>query len=264
MEQILGNFWLKKPTPSWMIELSNEAIAYRGNGASPDDELFFLMAQVADICASLRHGAFIEPTRVVKEALKLDTELKSWAMFVDSSWHYAVIDNPESANENSCDSPFRRVYGKQYHLYPSTVVSAGWNDYRFVRLILLEVVCALSDHLARKDEVAAVEHQRTISNCTAVSQQLTEDICASVPYHLGATESSTLEDWNGTPPGGMTRLIWPLFVASDCNGASPELVKWITNTLSRIGHGVGIQQAVVMSNLLKAGRHLSWLPELGI
>ncbi|KAL4920137.1 hypothetical protein BDW62DRAFT_177708 [Aspergillus aurantiobrunneus] len=263
MTIVLGNFWLKRPTPSWLVKLSHEAVACRGEGEHMADELFLLMAQVGDLCAGLRDGALIEPLKVVKKALKLDTELNSWAMSAEPCRRYTIANLPESTIDNTGRAPFRNVYGKHYHIYSDTMVSAWWNDYRFVRLILLDLVCWLCDHLARKDEAAGGEYRRTIAHSTALSQQLTEDLCASVPYHLGASEESPHEDWTSTRTGGVIRLIWPLFIAADCVGATPPMVDWIAETLLRVGYSLGIQQALVMANLLRSGRHLTWLPELG-
>ncbi|KAL5336432.1 hypothetical protein BJX70DRAFT_281460 [Aspergillus crustosus] len=263
MTIVLGNFWLKRSTPAWLVDLSQEAIARREEKDCVGDELFLLMAKVGDLCAGLRDGALIEPVKVVKTALKLDAELSAWAMSLDSSQRYTVVRVPEPADEVSRNAPFRHVYSNQYHIYPGTVTATWWNDYRFVRLILLELICWLCDHLARKDEDAGSEYRRTIAHSTTLSQQLTEDVCASVPYHLGATKDSLHEDWSSTRTGGMIRLIWPLFIAADCAGATAKTVDWIADTLFRIGCGVGIQQAIVMSNLLRSGQHLTWLPELG-
>ncbi|KAL4870059.1 hypothetical protein BDV12DRAFT_166522 [Aspergillus spectabilis] len=259
---VLGNFWLKKSTPSWLINLSHEALAYRGENECVGDELFLLMAKVGDLCAGLRDGAFIEPVKIIEKGLKLDAELSAWAMSLGSNQRYTVVNVPEPANEVYRFPHFRHVYGNRYHMYPDTVVAAWWNDYRFVRLILRELICWLCDHLASKDKDAGSEYRQTIAHSTTLSQQLTADVCASVPYHLGATKESPREDWSSTRTGGMIRLIWPLFIAADCAGATPEMVDWIADTLFKIGCGVGIQQAIVMSNLIRSGHHLSWLPEL--
>ncbi|KAL4992322.1 hypothetical protein BDW68DRAFT_97667 [Aspergillus falconensis] len=263
---VLVNFWLKRSTPSWLVQLSHEALAYRSEeGTAMEDALFFLMLQVGDLCAGLRNGALIEPAKVVKKALKLDTELSAWAASVESSRRYTVVNIPESVDARNGNSTFRHVYGSHYHVYPDTVVSAWWNDYRFVRLLLLEIICWLAGHLTSKegiDATARSEYRQTVAQCKMLSQQLAEDICASVPYHLGATEVSPYEDWSCTRTGAVIRLIWPLFIAAECDGAAPRMTVWVADTLLRIGYGIGIRQALVMSNLLRLERPLSWLPEL--
>ncbi|KAL4933353.1 Zn(II)2Cys6 transcription factor [Aspergillus undulatus] len=256
---ILGNLWYKKSTPSWLVELSHEARAYRSDD-STEDELFLLMARVGDLCADLNNA--IEPVRFVKKALKLDAEFSAWAMFVEPHRRYTTVAVPESNDEGSGFSPYQHIYGKRYHIYPDTVVSSWWSDYRIIRLMLLELICWFCDHLSRKDEATSSQYRQTITHSTAIARQLTEDICASVPYHMGVTEECPYEDWNSTRTGGILRLIWPLFIATDCVGATPQIVDWIANTLFKIGHVVGVQQALVMSNMLRSGRQLTWMPEL--
>ncbi|KAL4910005.1 hypothetical protein BDW74DRAFT_46623 [Aspergillus multicolor] len=264
---VLGNFWLKRSTPSWLVQLSHEASVYRGGeGTGSEDALFLLMTRVGDLCASLRNGPFIEPAKFVKRALELDADLNAWATSVEPSRRYIVVNVPEPLQGNGKQgSSCRSIYGDHYHIYPDTVISAWWNDYRFIRLLLHEVICWLACHLARKEDLEAGvrrTYAQTVANSKALSQQMAEDICASVPYHLGATETSPYEDWDSTRTGGVIRLIWPLFVAAERDGATPETTGWIADTLFKIGYGVGIRQALVMSNLLRSRSSLSWLPEL--
>ncbi|KAL4739293.1 hypothetical protein BDV11DRAFT_170208 [Aspergillus similis] len=268
---VLGNFWLKRPTPPWLVQLSHEAFPYRhdGDGMGMDDALFLLISRVGDLCASLKNGALIEPAKVVKRALKLDVELGAWAKSFKLTRGYAVVNVPEPVGEIAGTgknvSPLRHIYGNHYHIYPDTVVSACWNDYRFVRLLLLEVLGWLAGHLSRKEDIDATrrsEYRKTVDYSTKLSQQLSDDVCASVPYHFGATETSTQEDWSSSRTGGMIRLLWPLFLAAERDRATQETRDWIADTLFRIGYGVGIRQALVMSNLLRSERPLSWLPEL--
>ncbi|KAL3474920.1 hypothetical protein BJX99DRAFT_168349 [Aspergillus californicus] len=260
---VLGNFWLKRPTPTWLKALSREALVYRGGRGRIEDKLFVLIAQVGDLCARLRNDALIDPAKIVKSALQLDNDLIDWARSIEPGLCYTVVDVPENQGNINGRLPFRHIYGTQYHIYPDTMVSIWWNDYRFARLILQELVCWFSEYLARKDEDPNSEHRQTRASSIALTTQLCDEVCASVPYYLGVTESSPKENTSSPRTGGFVRLIWPLFIAADATGATPEHVEWIADSLFKIGHTVGVQQALVMSNLLRSGRHLSWLPELG-
>ncbi|KAL3495987.1 hypothetical protein BJX62DRAFT_146169 [Aspergillus germanicus] len=262
MTIVLSNFWLKRRTPSFLLELTKESFAYRGGNARMDDELFFLVAKVGDLCAELRNGALIQPVKIVREALKLDAELSSWALGVEPHRRYTVVNVPETAKAVSHYGSFRHIYGNKYHVYPDSVVSSWWSDYRFARLILLELLCWLCDHLARKDEATGAEYRQTYERCAALSRQVAEDVCASVPYQFGASKESALEDLTSPRTGGVIHLMWPLFIAADSTGVTPAMTEWITQCLFKIGHGVGIQQALVMSSLLLSGQHLTWLPNL--
>ncbi|KAL4747615.1 hypothetical protein BDW72DRAFT_206320 [Aspergillus terricola var. indicus] len=269
---VLGNFWLKRSTPPWLVQLSHEAFrsCHEGDGMGMDDALFLLMSRVGDLCASLKNGALIEPAKVVKRALKLDAELGAWAKSFKLTRGYTVVDVSEPVGEIAGTgkniSPFRHIYGNHYHIYPDTVISACWNDYRFVRLLLLGVLGWFAGHLSRKEDIDSSrrsEYRETVDYSTMLSQQLSDDVCASVPYHFGATETSSQEDWSSNRTGGMIRLLWPLFLAAERDGVTQETRDWIADTLFRIGYGVGIRQALVMSNLLRLESPLSWLPELG-
>lgn len=52
--------------------------------------------------------------------------------------------------------------------------------------------------------------------------------------------------------GGVT-LVWPLLIAANSGFASPELRKWIIGCLEKIGHSMGINQALAMAQLLRDG-----------
>ncbi|KAL4941310.1 hypothetical protein BDV06DRAFT_194816 [Aspergillus oleicola] len=258
---VLGNFYLKKTTPSWLIDLSHEAIACQG-GSSTENELFLLMARVGDLCAGLKDGPPTEPVKFVQQTLKLDAEFGAWSMSVEPSRCYTTVEVPEHADKGSGYPSFQHIHGKYYHMYPDPVASSWWSDYRLARLLLLELICYFCDYLARKDEATSSNYRQAITHSTAVSRQLTEDICASVPYHLGATAESPNEDWGSPRTGGTLRLIWPLFIATDCVGVTPQTKDWIADTLFKIGHVVGVQQAVFMSTSIRAGRVLYWMPDL--
>lgn len=67
-----------------------------------------------------------------------------------------------------------------------------------------------------------------------------------------------------TGAGGLT-LVWPLLIAANSGLASPELRNWITACFDKIGHSMGINQALAMGKLLRNGSgSRAWLtPELG-
>jgi hypothetical protein len=55
-----------------------------------------------------------------------------------------------------------------------------------------------------------------------------------------------------TGAGGLT-MMWPLLVAANSGVACGDLRKWITNSLDKIGHSMGINQALAMSKLIRDG-----------
>ncbi|KKK22788.1 hypothetical protein P175DRAFT_0483194 [Aspergillus ochraceoroseus IBT 24754] len=254
MNIVLGNIWLKAPTPAWLITYSNDAFARRDPKERPSDELFFLLAQVCDLCATMRDGLLQEPVTVIRTALQLDAELVSRAMSVDSTWHYTVIEMPPTATPQPA-----HIYGDQYHLYPNIDVISWWNYYRVARLILHQLVASFSDLLGRRHAATSREYRQSLAQSVTLSRQLAEDICASVPYFFGATETFPGKGLGGGRTVGVIRTIWPLFIAADCIGTTPSMMVWISQCLMKIGRSLGIQQAVAMAELLSGDKHLDWL-----
>ncbi|KAE8382006.1 Zn(II)2Cys6 transcription factor [Aspergillus bertholletiae] len=254
----LGNLYKKERTPSWLLDLSKEALKHRGDSGDQVLDYFFrILVEVGDLVAAINESTFTHPVGILPKALNLDAELITWAMSIDPRWKYTVVEVEKPAGENGT---FHAIYGDHYHIYPNIAVSMIWNTYRFIRIILhgiIAYVCA--HHLPDSGKASNGQSER---QSVAISQQLAEDICASVPYHLGMTGSSDGSPTLGIPfAGGVLRLMWPLFIASDCQGAPPKMRAWIAQCLDKIGRGVGINMAVTMSEILRADMHLSWLEE---
>lgn len=254
----MGNLYKKERTPSWLLDLSKEALKHRGDtGDQVLDYFFRILVEVGDLVAIINESAFAHPARLLKRALTLDADLITWAMSIDPNWKYTVVKVKKTEEENDTLHP---IYSNHYHVYPNTTVSMAWNHYRFIRIILQGIIGYLYDtHF--QDSGGRGSHIESERHSTAVSQQLAEDICASVPYHLGMTGSSDGSTLGIPFAGGVVRLMWPLFIASDCRGASPKMRAWIAQCLEKIGHGVGVNMAVTMSHILRADMRLNWLEE---
>lgn len=80
----------------------------------------------------------------------------------------------------------------------------------------------------------------------------------------GSRWESPSSPFEVTGAGGVT-LVWPLLIAANSGLASNDLRKWITFCLDKIGHSMGINQALAMAQLLRKGMHSrAWLtPEQG-
>ncbi|KAB8259766.1 hypothetical protein BDV32DRAFT_150185 [Aspergillus pseudonomiae] len=253
----LGNLYKKQRTPSWLLDLSKEALKRRGDtGDQVLDYFFRILVEVGDLVADINENAFAHPAGVLQKALNLDAGLITWAMSIDARWKYTVVKVKKFEDENNT---LRPVYGDHYHVYPNITVSMAWNHYRFIRIILHGIIGYVSATYFQESGDGSSGHNERQS--TAISQQLAEDICASVPYHLGMTGSSDGSTLGIPFAGGVLRLMWPLFIASDSTGVSPNMQAWIAQCLDKIGHGVGINMAVTMSQILRADMHLNWLEE---
>lgn len=202
-----------------------------------------------------------------------------------------------------------------------------WNNYRSARIVVQELIydtlrylegsrqhTSTSTNYPQQDELAG--------QCRQTILQLSDDICATVPFHFGlrmddgifedslsgpmgasngptpvATSSSpsmspnlleetSLSDAEARPismlnssqmkssqhllshlpspfevvgAGGFT-LMWPLLVAANSGVAVSGLREWIITCLDKIGHSMGINQALSMAKLLREGmQSRAWL-----
>ncbi|KAE8151576.1 hypothetical protein BDV25DRAFT_128653 [Aspergillus avenaceus] len=254
----LGNVYKKVSTPSWLVDLSQLAVAYRGDtGDQVLDYFFRILVRLGNVIAMIKDNRFNDPALMLEQAIRLDAELVSWAMSVDRSWHYTVVKVHKADTE---DDTYRYVYGDHYHIYPNSIVSMAWNNYRFTRIIIHGIIEYIYDVSAHSDEKVAA-YKTTAMQSADLTRQLAEDICAGVPYHLGITGSADPMTLGIPFAGGVLRLMWPLFIASDCSGSSNRMRAWIATCLEKIGHGVGINMALTMAQILRDNMHLNWRNE---
>ncbi|PYH97854.1 Zn(II)2Cys6 transcription factor [Aspergillus ellipticus CBS 707.79] len=249
----LSNIYRKKPTHPLLLELSRDAPERRGQPNNCTEQLFAYLTQASDLCARISHGSHGGPTEIIREALKLEADLIAWALNVDSGWQYSVVN---TAPDSTTDSPFRPIYGDYYHVYSEVNSVVIWNTYRLTRLVVHEIIGAVSERMCQISKESA-QYQTVIQRSVEVSRQLAEDICASVPFVF--RHSGIIGPGLRQASGGMFRLHWALFVAADCLGSTPQMQEWILNCLDQIGYNSGIRQALSMSHLLRKGGHLEWL-----
>lgn len=261
-------------------------------------------------------------SETIRAALTIDAELLALFIHVPEPWSYKIVKVPTVNRE-----PITRlIWGEDYHVYRSITASAMWNNYRSARIILHELIIETLSSLdsMNTDETSRQQRQSSIDRSRQIVIQLMNDICASVPFHLGAeteeigdistpvpdtmslfdistwspnfgltppaTTSGTFEgpspskgstgspqatnlgdqnsgSWGPTSTtpfqitgaGGFT-IMWPLLIAANCGLASDELRQWITNCLDKIGHSMGINQALAMADLVRRGMDTrAWL-----
>lgn len=118
-------------------------------------------------------------------------------------------------------------------------IAGVWNTSRAARLLLLDLILALSDALNDGEDHA---HERS----EAVRQ--VDDIVASIPYHLTDELSSFIEGGAdrelkpGRAVGGLL-LMHPLFVASRVGTVGEEMREYLQECLVWIARNMGIGQA---------------------
>ena len=231
-----------------MAQLSKEASAYRDSKSQVMDIFYDILTQVGDLSTTISDSSTQDPSLgnpavFIQKALHLDAALVSWAISIDPTWRYTVLVTPPPLHTNEHDDQtYRFVYGSTYHAYPALALASVWNTYRLTRIILCKIIGSSCKSILKRGTFP--EKRLTALESVTIINQMAEDICASVPYHFNSDETAV---------GGLLRLLWPLFIASDCVESEPRMKNWILQTLDRIGHTTGIQQALMMSQLSREG-----------
>jgi hypothetical protein len=126
-------------------------------------------------------------------------------------------------------------------------VAAVWNNFRKVRLMIIDLILNLSKRLEDK-ELHLQEHENV--------RELVEATVASVPYHLTANPqiftqqpgkgSGTVSP--GRPIGGLL-LMHPTYVISRLSVVSPQMQAYMRECLAWIGIHMGIGQAILFAKV---------------
>jgi hypothetical protein len=202
------------------------------------------------------------------ELQNVDRELITWVLDLPQSWRYTIL--PEGSQLN--DSSSEQLYPGSVHDYPDLWVSAQWNVYRTYRILCQSLIFNCLERLIPPAELKSTKEY---FRATASLQRLANEICASVPFHLGHQSSIYIEnkigakfsedfsrddydvpsfkpEWSDHSPDtkavGGNFLIWHLFVAGSIVTIPETQRAWIANRLRHIGESHGLNQANELAN----------------
>ncbi|OAX84227.1 hypothetical protein ACJ72_01413 [Emergomyces africanus] len=179
--------------------------------------------------------------QLLKEAHTADSALLSWTDNLPLEEWYST----HPVKENAHDVANGGVFGSTVHIYPSVGHAGMWNRYRALRLGVNDIIIrALSTLAGMTDSNGANEPLAKSVKLTML--QLSDDVCASVPYMFGRVQ-----------PGGATGgevtitaspasskiavkattaalLCWPLATAAMVAGIPEKHEQYLTNCLREV------------------------------
>lgn len=268
--QTLSSIYQEKYSSSIMTQLTEDAKQHRNPDDRIIDEVSIIVVRLNDLCAALKDGTLTQPSEIIRCTLNLDADLVSLLLTAPPAWSYTTVKVPIVDGQPITNL----VWGDNYHVYRNLAVSSMWNNARSARILMhemiLEAVKLLEDSSPAN---SGFHHSQVLANQSRdAARRLVDDICASVPFHMGMGIDNNY-DWNGSghestviPPSfeisgaGGVALMWPLLIAANCGLASLELRQWITRCLEKIGHSMGIHQALAMAQILRNGMHTrAWI-----
>ncbi|KGO74939.1 hypothetical protein PITC_031770 [Penicillium italicum] len=174
-----------------MTQLTEDAKQYRNPDDRMIDDVSRVVIQLTNFCAALKDGTITQPSEIIRRTLNLDADLMSILLTAPPSWGYATVKVPLVDGEPIT----RTVWGDSYHVYRNLSVSGVWNNARAARLLMHEMLLEAVQSLENSSPGSSGLHQQQIiaSQSRQIAHQLVDDICASVPFHLGMGMEDTYE-----------------------------------------------------------------------
>lgn len=116
---------------------------------------------------------------LLDDAFAINQRLRNWAQSVPPEWQWftaGFLDIP-------ADVPREKfVYGGRIDVYFDLFVATTWNFYRAIRIKVLRIALDCFDAMCIPSHgILAGQRQTIIED----SQGLVDDICGSIPFHLG-------------------------------------------------------------------------------
>jgi len=224
-------------------------------------------------------------TEIATKYCNLRASMSSFRDYSNSEYLVAslcAIDLEYTELLSTCPIPFiysivtldgasDEVFSDHYHVYSSIWTATIWNYYRCVRILVNELILDQISHILQYPEAFPLtwegfsfyESQILASNSTL--QQLSHDICASVPFYLGHSAKSS-DRFSRPPPKAVSGnlLLWPLYTAA-CTGIISDMMRvWVAGRLRFISDVMGIRQAAPLAYTLEVKQDLlEWDGETG-
>jgi hypothetical protein len=183
--------------------------------------------------------------------LAMDREFSEWAASAPNHYLYRKV---------KVAGPNRAVFSDYYYNYPNVWVAATWNHYNCTRILVQNMIHEYLIRFRQDPEVYSREmekfspsdRERILASKSTI-QELSSDICASVPYHFDYRDCQSSHASIDSPPmaASGTILLWPLFTAAASGLVPDEMCLWIVQRLRLIAEFMGIRQAAALAGVLQ-------------
>jgi hypothetical protein len=198
-----------------------------------------IMIRLSDFRAANATQTYYSLRQYASTLLQIDQDLEAWADALPSSWEPEVL---------TCD-PGGQFYTSFYHKYQGFSIAAAWNQYRIARCLIGDLLSKYLDSsrsVKRNCDSAILRKQD--SQVKETIQTLCNEISVSVPYFLGQLNRSDPP----RPGAGALEVMWGLFVCARMRCIPKEQCLWATVQLEKIGHEMGVLQALSLADLVRS------------
>ncbi|KAL4922242.1 hypothetical protein BDW62DRAFT_207976 [Aspergillus aurantiobrunneus] len=161
------------------------------------------------------------------------------------------------------------LWSTDAHIYPTFSAGNDWSRYRMLQILVHSLRIRAYRLLSSPLYGYGLEHESG-SSLTGLDSYIgathskiravADDICASMPYHLGYKTKSgpgLRYPSDSFPDGRYPRLLsachitWPLYVAGIVEGVDPAQRLWISRQLLFINSEMGIGKAAVLAEMVR-------------
>ncbi|KAK7552588.1 hypothetical protein IWX49DRAFT_559987 [Phyllosticta citricarpa] len=219
----------------------------------PPNRLTHMSMGVANIRAQLKQVLDMpdgvqkvnEARKLLQAATEVDTSLQSWLQWLPGVWQPRTV---AMVHDLGPDVQQATRWIGPVHVYPDIYAAHVLNDYRVCRITTQSVILAACSAISPNfsdDETAALARRGRY-----ITQQLVDDVCAGVPFHLEydlqQQGSAFAQDREAATALGGYLLVWHLFVCANVETIPLLQRTWLQGRLGFVGRA-GITQAQVLS-----------------
>lgn len=251
----------------------NAEVAKHADLSDPAWRYYETMVLLTNFRAHVKSGSIPDPQKILATARDIDRAAISICANAPSVYEYQTIYT---------DVEPGLVFAGCYHVYQDYMSATVWNGMRTIRMMLQEIIRDALLKLHSSRPLFSVDDQYTAQYQAATNTlyELQSDIIASVPQHLGYARRKSVSggipghsfpwshfntrtvnpvhslksDASGTPmirSFGGYGLPWAIYLAGAVDIATEPVQKWVIGTLHTIGRSMGIQQAIVLADMLR-------------
>lgn len=217
-------------------------------------ELTCIMTELCDL--RIRHEKSLDTidTDLLSRSFALDSRIEALGKaFPPESMYETVAATPGQTFQIK-DSSRISPLDDSYHVYGNWILPNMWNNYRVARILTNEIILnQLQLMTIDVDETSTFaptqEFKGICYRSCNLTRKLAHDVCASVPYMLGIIDGCSNKGQSKSTAGQMT-ILFPLYNAANVDGPGSTMCDWAQDCLTKIGRAFGIDQALVLVELL--------------
>jgi uncharacterized protein (UPF0335 family) len=217
--------------------------------------------ETADLHAKIKHiltqadhtsSDIKQVLELVRKAEELEHKFKTWETALPKKWQYTTTAWIDAVEYEDLETA--KAFPGRLDEYVDISIAITLNTMRASRIILAADTVRASAWVCSPDQEYRIVPEYISS--ARISQELIEDIIASVPFFLGYSCSVGKEQSSTGRPGVLGGesilalfMAWPLYVTtlSDCTTEAQR--EWALGRLRFIGNERGIAQALTFSKV---------------